>query len=219
MSHCHGSLGISINFICQCLSWCGTDIVIGVCFCQELPWGGWTSAASEVLSHEITDLIESSPSQLPFSTFSFCLHLRSFTLFSFAPLYWSLSVPWLFLYTPSFSYTVYHIDSSPFSPWPCFLQPLIVPLYFTPPLLSPSLPLGQKKLIHGFWVLLKLQLLYVSQPAAELCLSSRGPMTLRVHREETQDSLKCKWRTSRQRSKERKNRRRGRVLEEEKYFF
>ncbi len=154
--HCHYWWVISIHFSSQCLPWCGADIVIGVCLSQDLPRGGWTSAASEVLSHEITDLIKSSPSPSPFSTS--CLSM-------WLPLCLPLSS------TPSL-YSFLYITS-------IFLLDFLFSLSHHPtPLSSPPLPLGHKEPIQPPVPESYLNFSYVSQPAAELYQSSRDPVTL-----------------------------------------
>lgn len=113
---------ISIHFTSQCLAWCGVDIVIGVCLSQDLPRGGWTSAASEVLSHEITDLIKSSPSPSPFP------HLPLYVTFSLSSLLLHLfppSVPSSSTLPPPIHHI--HFYSLLFSPWLSFLASLTTP--------------------------------------------------------------------------------------------
>lgn len=108
---------ISIHVSSEWLPWCDFDIVRGVCLSQDLPRGGWTSAASKVLSHEIAGTIKPSLSPVLFSTsllfmwLSPCFSL-SFTSFLF-----------LFLYT-LLSYTSHSLL---FSPWRSFKACLTSP--------------------------------------------------------------------------------------------
>lgn len=150
---------ISIHVSSQCLPWCGVNIVIGVGLSQDLPGGGWTSAASEVLSHEITDLIKSSPSPSPFSTSLLSMWLSPRLPLSSTP---SLSVGSLFLYTllSCTSHTFFLLALFSLTFLVSFSHP-----HHTSPLLSSPPPASRSQgedPASCSWVLLKLQL---CQPA------------------------------------------------------
>lgn len=162
--------------------------MIGVCLSQDLPRGGWTSAASKVLSQEITDLIKSYPSPSPFSTSSLTLYVTFFfcsPLYRF-PLYLSVHLLLSPFFTPL--YITYIFLLALFSLTFLFsLSPH--PPHRTSPLSSPPLPLGHKELIQPPVPESYLNFSCVSRPAAELWQSLRDPVTLGVHEEEMQDIL------------------------------
>lgn len=137
---------ISIHVSSQWLPWCDFDIVRGVCLSQDLPGGGWTSANSKVLSHEITGVIKPSLSPALFSTSSLSMWLSPCVSLSFTS---SLSVP--FSSTPSFP--IHHTPCS-------FLLDAPLKPVSPSPHPHPLASIGHKERIQHlfFWVLLKLQM-------------------------------------------------------------
>lgn len=155
---------ISIHVSSQWLPWCDFDIVIGVCLSQDLPGGGWTSATSKVLSHEITGVIKPSLSPALFSTSStLSMWLSPCVSLSFTS---SLSVP--FSSTPSFP-----IHHTPFS----FLLDAPLKPVSPPPHPHPLASIGHKERIQHLFSESYLNFSYVSWPAAELYRSPWDSVT------------------------------------------